>query len=584
LATARCREFVITDGAGEAPQRIAAALEPRFRVIQESRRRARQVWLDTFDWRLHAAGLVLRQVNGPGPGELVLTTAGGEAVLSQPLPANPVTPNPATPNGSRPGSRRARWPGPLSAIPDGALRDRLDPVVEVRALLPLARTEGTMTRLRVLDDEMKTVARITVEDASLAQPPPGAARPLPPRLTITPVRGYASAAQRTAHLLSAADGFEPGAPTAFVTVLATAGREPGDYNSRIDVKLAPAMPAGQALAAVLLRLADTIEANVGFALRDVDTEFLHDLRVAVRRTRSALKLAGDVLPAGLADRFAPEFKWLGDLTTPTRDLDVYLAGFGQMTARLSAAAPGDLEPFRAHLTTRRAAERRKLARGLRSARFSTLMAGWRAALEEAAKPPRQPGRGRRARSQEPDIATLAAERIARAYRRVAKRGAAITAAEQGDGQARTSGEAGGGARLAPAGQMHTLRKRGKELRYLLEFFGSLYEPAALRRAVKDLKGLQECLGDFQDAHVQREAIWGFAVQMAAQPRRGRAPAAAGLAATLLALGELTAVLHAQQDRARAEVAGYFAEFARAGGLRTLGILPRTAGPCGAAKA
>jgi CHAD domain-containing protein len=552
LATGRCREFVITDGAGEAAQRIAAALAPRFRVIQESSRHARQVWLDTFDWRLHAAGLVLRQVNnGSGPGELVLTTATGEAVLAQPLAANSGAP------------RRARWPGLLSAIPDGALHDRLDPVVEVRALLPLARATGTLTRLRVLDDEHKTVARITVEDSSLGHSPSGAAGQLPPRLTITPVRGYAPAAQRTARLLGAADGFAADASTASATVLAAAGREPGGYTGKIDVTLAGAMPASQALAVILLRLADTIEANVGFVLRDVDTEFLHDLRVAVRRTRSALKLAGDALPAGLADRFAPEFKWLGDLTTPTRDLDVYLDGFGQMSGRLSAAAPGDLGSFRAHLVTRRAAERRKLARGLRSARFTALMADWRAVLKEAATPPPPPGRGRRRSPRGPDIAGLAAERIARAYRRVAKRGAAITAAAKEDGR-------------PPAEQMHALRKRVKELRYLLEFFGSLYEPAALRRAVKDLKGLQECLGDFQDAHVQREAIREFAVQMAAPPRRGKPLAAAELATTLLALGELTAILHAQQDKARAEVAGRFAEFTRAGSLRTPGLLPRTA--------
>jgi len=550
LATARCREFAITDSADEAPGRIAAALEPRFRVVQESCRHTRLVWLDTFDWRLHTAGLALQQVNGTGPAELVLTTTAGETALSQPLTAN--SPGPA--------SRRSRWPGGLPAVPDGPLRNRLGPVVELRALLPLARAAGTLTRLRVLDGELKTVARITVEDLSLAGPARGQ---LPPRLMITPVRGYAAATQRAARLLAAADGFVPVTEPAAATALAAAGHQPGGYTGRIDVKLAAAMPARQALAVVLLRLADTIEANVGYVLRDVDTEFLHDLRVAVRRTRSALKLAGDTLPAGLAGRFAPEFKWLGDLTTPTRDLDVHLAGFGQMSARLSAAAPGDLEPFRAHLATRRATERRKLARGLRSARFTTLMAEWRAALEKAAAPPRPPGRGRRPRPQGPDIATLAAERIARAYRRVAKRGAALDAA----------GPAG-----PPAEHMHALRKRGKELRYLLEFFGSLYEPATLRRAVKDLKGLQECLGDFQDAHVQREAIGEFAAWMAAaaqRPARAGRPAPAELAATLLALGELTGVLHAQQDRDRAEVAGRFAEFARAGCLRTLGILPGT---------
>ena len=50
------------------------------------------------------------------------------------------------------------------------------------------------------------------------------------------------------------------------------------------------------MATVLTALLDTLEANVPGTMRDIDTEFLHDLRIAVRRTRSALKLAGDVLP------------------------------------------------------------------------------------------------------------------------------------------------------------------------------------------------------------------------------------------------------------------------------------------------
>ena len=60
------------------------------------------------------------------------------------------------------------------------------------------------------------------------------------------------------------------------------------------------MPAAEAAATILLRLLDTVEANVAGVLADIDTEFLHDLRVSVRRTRSALKLFGDALTAPLA--------------------------------------------------------------------------------------------------------------------------------------------------------------------------------------------------------------------------------------------------------------------------------------------
>jgi CHAD domain-containing protein len=554
LAAGTGLEFVAEDGPGPVPERVRAALEPVYTVTEEASRRTRQVWLDTFDWRLYAAGLALRQVTGPPAARLVLTSCAGEPLLTGVLP------------------RAIRWPGRLPVVPAGPLRDRLAPVAGVRALLPLARTEGTQTVLRVLDGELKTVARITVESAALTQP---GTKPLPARLLVTPVRGYFTAAQQAARLLAMADGFAGASEPAELAVLAAAGRSPGDYTGAVDVTLRPATPAREAVAAVLLQLAGTIEANVGFVLRDVDPEFLHDLRVAVRRTRSALKLAGDALPAGAADRFAPEFKWLGDLTTPTRDLDVYLAGFGAMPARLRAARPGDLGPFHAYLASRRATERRRLARGLRSARFGKLMADWRATLEAAAAPgPARIGRRR--------IATLAGDRIALAYRRVAKQGKAIAAATAEGGE-------------PPAEDVHALRKRCKELRYLLEFFGSLYEPDALRRAVKDLRGLQDCLGDFQDAEVQRQVISEFAVW--AVDRHGRAaraprgqrrgpgrpavglqavvPQAPGeLAATLLALGELTGGLQGDQDRAHAEVAGRFARFARAGLLDTLGIAPR----------
>jgi CHAD domain-containing protein len=554
LATGRCREFVVDGDRAGVSRRVAAALGSRFTVLEEAPRQARQVWLDTFDWRLHAAGLVLRQVRGTRYGELVLTTRAGEIVASQPL-ATAVTPGLV--NGSGPAA--PHWPALLGAIPAGPLRERLGPVVEIRALLPVAQASGTLTQLKVLDGERKTVARITVEATALAGPQRAA---LPPRLTLMPVRGYQTDTDRAARLLRTAGGFTPDPGPAFADVLTAAGRRPGDYTDQVDVTLTPAMPARAALAAILLRLAGIIEANVGFVLRDVDTEFLHDLRVAVRRTRSALKLAGDVLPGGLAERFAPEFSWLGDLTTPVRDLDVYLTGFDEIAAGVRAAAPGDLERFRDHLAKRRVAERRKLVRGLRSARFTTLMADWQAALAPAAAP----ARGRRGKPAVPvgrDIAGLAAERIGRADRRVRKRGAAIAACAAPAGP--------------PAEAMHALRKRGKELRYLLEFFATLYDPAAYRRVVKDLKGLQDCLGAFQDAEVQREEMREFAAQMLAQPGANARQEAGELAATLLAMGELTAQLHTRQERAQAEVAGRFAEFARADILRKLGIASRADG-------
>ena len=282
-------------------------------------------------------------------------------------------------------------------------------------------------------------------------------------------------------------------------------------------------PAAVAVAEMLAGFAAAIEENVPGTIASIDTEFLHDLRVAVRRTRSILKLAGDVLPANLAERFQPEFKWLGDLTTPVRDLDVYLLEFDTMAARLTSAAPHDLDPFRSFLARHRAAERRRLVRGLRSRRFEQLMTDWRDALAQVSA----------AAEGGPTVAMLARQRITRAYQNAARRGKRITEESTSD-------------------DVHALRKRCKELRYLLEVFRPVCAKTAHRRLVKELKSLQDTLGDFQDGEVQREAVRDFAAAMMEQ---GAAPPE-----TVLAMGEMAAQLDIHQLNARAALAGRLQPF------------------------
>ncbi|MEP6462965.1 MAG: CHAD domain-containing protein, partial [Frankiaceae bacterium] len=125
-------------------------------------------------------------------------------------------------------------------------------------------------------------------------------------------------------------------------------------------------------------------------------------------------------------------------------------------------------------------------------------------------------------------------RIRRVSRRVMRAGAKIT-------------------EESPAAALHDLRKRCKELRYLLEFFGGLYDRSATGALVTALKGLQDNLGEFQDTAVQHAAVDGFAEELLAD---GGTPAA-----TLLALGRLGGTLEQRQHRARAEFAQRFAAFA-----------------------
>jgi CHAD domain-containing protein len=519
------RQFVVNCDGGAEPDQLLELPGSAFTISGAGRSVSlRRLWLDTFDWRLYHAGLTLEQITSRGTTELVLTGRGG-AILA----ADHVVPQPHATGAGRGraagrhgtnGRGGARWPGGLDALPLGPLRDHLGPVVGVRALLPVARAVSSVQDSRVLNSDDKTIAWVAVDRMSVSYPAPGT---VPPRMAVTALRGYQPQALRVIEQLAAAPEVTEASQSGLEAVLAAAGRRPGDYSSKINVRLTPRMPASAALATVLTALVDTLEANVNGTVRDLDTEFLHDLRIAVRRTRSALKLAGDALPDGLATRFRPEFKWLGDLTTPTRDLDVYLLGFPSMAASLTAATPDELEPFHDHLRRSRAAAQRQLVRGLRSARFAGISRDWRQALTAAAD----------ARPR-PTVARLASSRIARAHRRVIRDGSAITAA-------------------SPPESLHELRKRCKELRYLLEFFGSVYDPGEHWRAVRDLKTLQDCLGEFQDTQVQHEELRAFATQMMAQRS---APAA-----TLLAMGEIAAGLVTRERQARSEFAGRFRDFA-----------------------
>jgi CHAD domain-containing protein len=104
----------------------------------------------------------------------------------------------------------------------------------------------------------------------------------------------------------------------------------------------------------------------------------------------------------------------------------------------------------------------------------------------------------------------------------------------------------------PASALHDLRKRGKELRYLLELFASLYPHDIVKPMVSTLKSLQDTLGRFQDREVQAELLRSLRDEVAARDDG---------AAALMAMGLLVERLEREQADARAEFPERFAAFA-----------------------
>ena len=471
------------DGSPIGLETILDALRVRFTVATGPIRPLRRARLDTFDRRLLGAGLTLERQIVASDERLVLSRADGTTVTMA------VT--------------DLRWPALASALPPGPVRDVVAPVAGVRALLAISDERRHVRRLELRNAAGKIVARVELDEP--------ASRGGPAQVAVQGLRGYDEQTRRVAKLLTGL-----GLDAVGVGARPRAAAPPADR----------AAPATALLTAVLGGFLVTMRANLPGVLDDVDTEFLHDFRVAVRRTRSPLKLGRPALPPVLRSRWEPAFKRVGDLTTPVRDLDVYQLGLPAMAGWLRATDVADLEAFASHLRRRRSAELGAMVRALRSSAFTQLTTQWEQSLALLGDA--------RPEGQDP-LATgeLAARSIARAARRVLRDGAAIS----------------GG---SPAQDLHRLRGRCKELRYALEVFAPVIDTGT-RRAVADLTGLQDVLGRFQDSEVQHRAIRGFAHEMLVDG----VPAAA-----LLAMGELIGHLDTEQRRARGDFARAFARFAR----------------------
>jgi CHAD domain-containing protein len=522
------REFVAADGAADVDRAVQKALTraagrpgKHAGLVAEPGSTLRRTWFDTFDWRLHRAGLALQRTErskATGPARLTLTK--GDDVLTVVVsPLAQTTVRPAYPLDH--------------VVPDSPMRSILEPVVEMRALMPLATQRFAVRSYRVLNDDDKTVARVVIEHPIGARP--GHPSSVRSRVSVVASRGYSTEAAATARVIAKIPGLTPSDQSLLAQALTATSRTAGDYSSKLDIGLRRGMPTEDAVRAIMGALLDAAQLNLPGVAAATDTEFLHDLRVAVRRARSALKVTGAALPEAQTDAAATALKWLGDLTTPTRDLDVYLLGLDELAAEVTA--PGwnasQLLPFRDFLVAAQASEQATLARSLRSVRAKRAFAAW-AAVSEATEPTTGV-----AATEPPEsrVELVAKAAVVRAFKRVIKAGTAITAE-------------------SPASDLHDLRKRCKELRYSLEIFGSLHNAAAQRALIDDLKKLQDCLGEFQDTEVQQHAIRTFATQMLAANASNALTVEA-----VMAMGRLADRLGERQTVARATFGTLFERFA-----------------------
>lgn len=238
----------------------------------------------------------------------------------------------------------------------------------------------------------------------------------------------------------------------------------------------PRADGARSLARVFEQLLVTMEANEGDVVRQNGPEQLHDFRVAVRRTRSVIRLARRHLPDDMVQMWEPEWAWLAGVTGNPRDLDVLLAQIEATSQSLPPETKAAVDEVVEHVEAMRADSQVELAKALAGDRYGTLKRGWRAAVLEL-----------RATSPAGDISAtkLARDLTRRANKQVLRRLDAVSSDSAAD-------------------KIHALRKRTKRARYAFELFPQASAKAG--KVVKRSKRLQDELGEFQDSAVQRRLL------------------------------------------------------------------------------
>jgi CHAD domain-containing protein len=276
------------------------------------------------------------------------------------------------------------------------------------------------------------------------------------------------------------------------------------------------------------------------AWEGLDPEGVHQMRVATRRIRAALRAFKDVLPATPRKAFNREFKRVAAVLGEVRDLDVYQEQLQHYAAEIPEEDRDCLIDYQQHLAEQWRQSRKGLLKCLNGEWYERLKERFAEFLRSG------PSQSAIRTVGSLTIGDAARKIIGKQHKKVLRDGRAI-------------------APDSPDEALHALRIDCKGLRYLFEFFHPVYGKS-LDGFIRRLKDLQDVLGEFQDACVATQRLRAYADQI---------PMGAENRGQLLAIGQL---IHSQRAEAADRRAGFhrvWKRFDRRGGRnRTAALLKR----------
>ncbi len=437
-----------------ALSRLAANVSPpRQRCIEDS-------FLDTDDLALASAGAALRLRTERGHGAEITLKA--LRPMDQGLAVRPELSERLhhlshSHNGSCPGRRVARRVRQL--IGDQPLRVRFR-LAQERSVYTLCTRRGA--RLLVSVDTVRLTGR---------------RRPIR-EIEVEWIAGPAGELTRASKTLRRLLGLEPAMLSKYELGLRAAGL-------RCPVHADPSLPrtAGisEALARALRMHLARLRHHADGVRLDLDPEFVHDMRVAGRRIRAALKALNSMAGVEVPRRLHDEVRRLTGQLGTVRDLDVHGSAIATRAASLPPAQAPAARAYLARLRRQRARAHARLLAALGSSRFAELVreleilaAGLESSASRHAAEPAGPA---------------ARPVIRRLFERVRRQG------RKADDHASDD-------------YLHQLRIRCKRLRYACEFLQDVCGPD-LASFTEQVAHLQQVLGRHQDVTVEKTLLRRF---------------------------------------------------------------------------
>jgi len=398
---------------------------------------------------------------------------------------------------------------------DGPVRAALSDLSPLRALLPVASGTVRLGQLTFIDNEGKTRARATLRELTPAE---GNTVVL---VSTEGVRGYDKALDDLIDHIRDSGGTLVAAGNLYRMI------DPASvaYRSRPAIEVGHDEMAFDAATDLIQGYLPVARANEDGIISDLDTEFLHDYRIALRKIRSVLSLFKGVYAPEQTDDLKARFSALMAPTGALRDLDVYLLDQQSFFDLVPEAMHEGLTAMFALLGERRDGAHAALAAHLRNDAYKTEIKALTKLFGKHKKLLPGPMASRASYD-------FASELIRKRYRKIGRIAAGLTT-------------------KTPDGEVHALRIECKKLRYLLEFFGPVFQQNKLRDVLKPLKKLQDSLGLFNDHAVQQARLLTFSDTLGGESRKLE---------IVQSVGALVVVLHQRQTAERETILTSFAAF------------------------